>query len=486
MRDIDTRFILLDSRLFFLATMLFRNFLASRRLFGSSTITKDMFNIPGTKITTLPNGLRVASQPMFSEGITVGVWIDAGSRYETAATNGTAHFLEHLAFKGTKKRDRISLEREVENMGAHLNAYTSREQTVYFANIHKGQLKQGVDILADVLQNSTLSPRAIEEERGVILREMEEVEKSMEEVLLDRLHMTSFRDSSLGYTILGPEENIMSIKREHIVNYINDNYTADRMVLVASGPVDHAELVKLASEQFGQMKRSSGQRIVQEKPYFLGSEFVYRNDEMGPTAHIAVGFEGVSWRSPDCITFMLMQQILGGFDKATDKLIPPRLSGNRTVNNIANRGEGFGCADSYKTFNTCYKDTGLFGWYATCDEIAVEHCVGELMWGVTSLSHTVTEEEVQRAKRQLKTALFASMDDPTGVAEDIGRQLLVYNRRLSPAEFVERLDKIDSDEIKRVAWNKLHDAEVTLTAIGPTHGLLTVYDVRRMTSWYRY
>ena len=439
-------------------------------------------------MTTLSNGLRVASQPMFSEGITVGLWIDAGSRYETQATNGTAHFLEHLAFKGTKRRDRLSLEREVENMGAHLNAYTSREQTVYFANVQKGDLKQGVDILADVVQNSTLSPRAIEEERGVILREMEEVEKSMEEVLLDRLHLTSFRDCPLGYTILGPEENILSIKREHIVNYINENYTADRMVLVAAGPVEHAALVKHAEEMFGQLKPSSSSKTapkIEEKPYFLGSEFVYRNDEMGPTAHILVGYEGVPWRSPDCITFMLMQQILGGFDRS-DRLIPPRLSGNRTVKNIMDRGEGVGCADSFKAFNTCYKDTGLFGWYATCDEIAVEHCVGEMMWGVTSLAYTVTEEEVQRAKRQLKTALFASLDDPTGVAEDIGRQLLVYNRRVSPAEFVERLDKIDAEEVKRVAWNKLHDAEITLTAIGPAHGLLTVYDVRRMTNWYRY
>ncbi len=455
----------------------------------SSSITRDTWNVPGTRITTLPNGLRVASQPMFSESITVGVWIDAGSRYETPATNGTAHFLEHLAFKGTKRRDRVALEREVENMGAHLNAYTSREQTVYFANVQKGQLKQGVDILGDVIQNSTLSQRAIEEERGVILREMEEVEKSMEEVLLDRLHSTSFRDSSLGFTILGPEENILSINRQHITEYIKANYTADRMVLVAAGPVDHAQLVKHAQEYFGNLlpRSSQGppQLVVEEKPYFLGSEFVFRNDEMGPTAHLAVAFEGVSWRSPDCITFMLMQQILGQFDRS-DKLIPPRLSGNRTVNNIANRGEGTGCADSYKSFNTCYKDTGLFGWYATCDEIAVEHCVGELMWGVTSMSYSLTEEEVQRAKRQLKTALFASIEDPTGVAEDIGRQLLVYNRRLSPAEFVQRLDKIDVEEVKRVAWNKLHDAEVSLTAIGPTHGLLTVFDVRRMTNWYRY
>ena len=464
-----------------------------KRLFTSQPILQSIpskmldlaQNFAPTQITTLANGLRVASQKTFGDVATVGVWIDAGSRYESAATNGTAHFLEHLAFKGTKRRSRLQLEREIEDIGAHLNAYTSREQTVYFAKVHKGDLKQGVDILGDILNHSTLDPAAIEQERGVIIREMEEIDKTTEEVLLDKLHLACFRDSSLGYTILGPEENIRSIKREHLKSYIEDNYLPERMVLAAAGPVEHAELVKYAQEHFGGMKKGSKSEIVLEKPYFCSSQINHRNDEMGPTAHLCVGYEGVNWRSPDSLTFMVMQQIVGTYNAKNPGIVNPRISANRTINNVANKMD-VGCADSFSAFNTSYKDTGLFGWYAACDEVAVEHCVGELMFGMTSMAYTVTDEEVQRAKRQLLTTVFASMEDSTALAEDMGRQLLVYGRRMTPAEFIYRLDKIDAEEVKRVAWNRLHDANISVIAMGPTHGLLQHYEIRKHTQWFRY
>lgn len=138
----------------------------------------------------------------------VGIWIDAGSRFETERTNGTAHFLEHMAFKGTKKRSQTDLELEVENMGAHLNAYTSREQTVYYAKAFSKDLPKAVDILSDILQNSTLGEAEIERERGVILREMQEVETNLQEVVFDHLHATAYQGTPLGRTILGPTQNI--------------------------------------------------------------------------------------------------------------------------------------------------------------------------------------------------------------------------------------------------------------------------------------
>ena len=442
-------------------------------------------NFSPTQITTLSNGLRVASQQTFGDAVSVGVWIDAGSRYETLETNGAAHFLEHLAFKGTRRRNRVALEREIEGMGAHLNAYTSREQTVYYAKVGKSDLKQGVDILADILTQSTLDPHAIEQERSVILREMEEIEKTPEEVLLDKLHLACFRDSSLGFTILGPEENIKSLKQVHLKDYIQKNYRGDRMVLAAAGPVNHAEFVKYAEEHFGKVARSDGPAPILEKPYFCASQVVHRNDEMGPTAHLCVGYEGVNWRSPDSLVFMVMQQIVGSYNAKSPGLVNPKISANRTINNVANKMD-VGCADSFSAFNTSYKDTGLFGWYAACDEVAVEHCVGELMFGMTSMAYTVTDEEVQRAKRQLLTTVFAGMEDTQSLAEDIGRQLLVYGRRMSPAEFIHRLDKIDAEEVKRVAWNRLHDAEITVIGMGPTHGLLQHYEIRKHTQWFRY
>ncbi|KAF4695145.1 mitochondrial processing peptidase beta subunit [Perkinsus olseni] len=252
-----------------------KGFLNSRTISSMSASLGDaLYNAPPTKVTTLPNGLRVATQHTFTQSATVGVWIDAGSRYETKQTNGTAHFLEHLAFKGTQRRTRIQLEREVEDIGAHLNAYTSREQTVYYAKTRRECVGQGLDILSDILQHSKLERRAIEEERGVILREMEEVNKSLEEVIYDQLHIACFREDPLGYTILGPVENIRSINRDNLVDYISTNYKADRMVVAAAGPVDHEEIVKCAAEKFGNLPKSSEPRRAISKPHFVSSELL--------------------------------------------------------------------------------------------------------------------------------------------------------------------------------------------------------------------
>jgi len=160
----------------------------------------------------------VASEEKDVQTATIAVVIDAGSRNETEKNNGTAHFLEHLAFKGTANRKQHDLELEIENMGGQLNAYTSREHTVYLAKVLKKDVPRAVDILADIVQNSSYPEDRVEAERGTILREMTEVERNYEEAVFDRLHETAYQGTPLGRTILGPEENIRSITRKYVVN----------------------------------------------------------------------------------------------------------------------------------------------------------------------------------------------------------------------------------------------------------------------------
>ncbi|CAE6505632.1 unnamed protein product, partial [Rhizoctonia solani] len=258
---------------------------------------------PLTEISTLSNGLTIATESHpHAQTATVGVWIDAGSRAETDATNGTAHFLEHMAFKGTGRRSQHALELEVENLGAHLNAYTSREQTVYYAKSFRKDVGAAVDIISDILQNSKLETGAIERERDVILREQEEVDKQLEEVVFDHLHAVAYQGQPLGRTILGPKKNILSIKRDDLASYIQNNYTADRMVLVGTGGVDHGELQKLATKHFSNLPVSSNPVALGQKHHpktnFIGSEVRIRDDTMS-TANIAIAVEGVGWRSPD-------------------------------------------------------------------------------------------------------------------------------------------------------------------------------------------
>jgi len=221
--------------------------------------------------------LRVASETVQgSETATVGVWIDAGSRYETAQNNGVAHFLEHLAFKGTEKRTQQALEVEIENMGGHLNAYTSREQTVYFAKVFRQDVGRAVEILSDILLNSKVDPAAVERERDVILREMSEINKQHEELVLDHLHATAFQGTGLGRTILGPEENIRSLQRSDLLDYIQQHYTAPRMVIAGAGAVDHAELCDLAGKHFGSLPTSSsgGLDTAMDPAIFTGSDYL--------------------------------------------------------------------------------------------------------------------------------------------------------------------------------------------------------------------
>ncbi|CAG9480802.1 mitochondrial-processing peptidase subunit beta, putative [Plasmodium vivax] len=463
---------------------------ALRRYGSLKGLPQEVLNQPGTRVSELPNKLKIATVKSSCEVPTIGIWVSSGSKYESKQNNGVAHFLEHMIFKGTKKRSRIQLEKEIENMGAHLNAYTAREQTSYYCRCFKGDVKWCIELLSDILSNSIFDEDLIEMEKHVILREMEEVEKSKDEVIFDKLHMTAFRDHALGYTILGPIENIKNMNRQSIINYIHTNYTSDRMVLCAVGDVEHEEIVKLAEQHFSHLKpqsshTTSASNLDAVKPYFCGSEIIVRDDDSGPSAHVAVAFEGVDWKSPDSITFMLMQCIIGTYKKSEEGILPGKLSANRTVNNICNKMT-VGCADYFSAFNTCYNNTGLFGFYVQCDELAVEHALGELMFGVTSLSYSITDEEVELAKIQLKTQLINMFESSSTLAEEVSRQILVYGRNIPLAEFLLRLDKIDTEEVKRVAWKYLHDREIAVAAMGALHGMPQYYDLRQKTFWLRY
>ncbi|KAI1539081.1 mitochondrial-processing peptidase subunit beta [Pyrenophora tritici-repentis] len=402
-----------------------------------------------TESTTLGNGFTIATEHSpWAQTSTVGVWIDAGSRAETDETNGTAHFLEHLAFKGTQKRTQQQLELEIENMGGHLNAYTSRENTVYYAKAFNNDVPAAVDILSDILQNSKLEAQAIERERDVILREQEEVDKQLEEVVFDHLHATAFQGQPLGRTILGPKENIQSIQRADLENYIKTNYTADRMVLVGAGGIPHEQLVELAEKYFANLPAEpqdySAKSLAAEqkqKPDFIGSEVRLRDDTMG-TANIAIAVEGVSWSDPDYFTALVTQAIVAS---------PPA---TRTLGN-------------------------LWGIYLTSSNLTqLDDLVHFTLREWTRLSMNVTSAEVERAKAQLKASLLLALDGTTAVAEDIGRQIVTTGRRLAPEEIERVVGRISEKDVMQFARNRLWDKDVAVSAVGQIEGLLDYNRIR--------
>lgn len=423
---------------------------------------------PTYQTSILPNGLTVASESMpGTRTATVGVWINAGSRADNPKSSGTAHFLEHLAFKGTKRRTQPNLELEIENIGSQINAYTSRENTVYYTKCLATDLKQNVDILSDLLTNSKLDQRAIENERHVILQESDEVDKMYDEVVFDHLHAVAFKKQDLGRTILGPRKMIKTINREDLVNYITTNYKGDRMALVGVGCVNHDELVELGNKYFGNIIKSDKpfNQNGDVMPVFYGDEIRIQDDLM-PTTHVALAVEGVSWSAPDFFVASVANGIVGTWDRSigTGSSSPSPLAVT-----AATGGEGkTPIANSYMAYTTSYADTGLLGVYFTADKNAdLKLLVSAIQkeWGRLSKGD-ISEEEVERSKSQLKASLLLALDDSTAIAEDIGRQVVNTGFRLSPDDVFERVESITKEDVVNWANYRLKDRPIALAAVG--------------------
>lgn len=436
-----------------------------------------MANIPPTRLSVLDSKMRVASEDSGGPTATVGVWIDTGSRYETDETNGVAHFLEHMAFKGTNKRSQTDLELEIENMGAHLNAYTSREQTVYYAKCFKEDVPRMVEILSDIIQNSKLGEDEIERERRVILREMEEVEGNMQEVIFDHLHTTAFQGASLSNTILGPTKNVMSLSKKDMERYISMHYTPDRMVLAGAGGVDHNQLAELAQKHFKPSNQATGDVAFAPPARYTGSEMKVREDNM-PLAHCALAVKGCSWTDPDCLTMMVATNILGQWDRAAG-------FGTSTGVSMAQKCAETGLMNSYMAFHTCYRDTGLWGVYYVADRFNLMDASYIIQHEWMNLCETVTDIEVERAKNQLRTQMLLNMDSTTQVCEDIGRSVLVYGRRIPFHELDKRISEINANDLRYVCSKYIYDKDPVHVGVGPTEGMADLHLVCNRMSWLR-
>uniref|UniRef100_A0A673CLD4 Mitochondrial-processing peptidase subunit beta n=1 Tax=Sphaeramia orbicularis TaxID=375764 RepID=A0A673CLD4_9TELE len=450
-------------------------------------------NVPETKVTALENGLRVASEDSGLPTCTVGLWIDAGSRYENQRNNGTAHFLEHMAFKGTRKRSQLDLELEIENMGAHLNAYTSREQTVYYAKAFSKDLPRAVEILADIIQNSMLGEAEIERERGVILREMQEVETNLQEVVFDYLHATAYQSTALGRTILGPTENIKTINRGDLVEYITTHYKGPRIVLAAAGGVSHDELIDLAKYHFGKLPgRYEGEAPALPLCNFTGSEVsrssVSHEHTLCHSGSLSVNNDfstltvslrsAVGWSHPDTIPLMVANTLIGNWDRSFG-------GGVNLSSKLAQMACQGNLCHSFQSFNTCYTDTGLWGLYMVCEPGTINDMMYFTQMEWMSLCTSVTESEVVRAKNLLKTNMLLHLDGSTPICEDIGRQMLCYSRRIPLHELEARIDAIDAKTIKEVCTKYIYNKAPAIAAVGPIEQLPDYNQIRSGMFWMK-
>ncbi|KAM5292807.1 cytochrome b-c1 complex subunit 1, mitochondrial [Ctenodactylus gundi] len=447
---------------------------------GAATFAQALQSVPETQVSLLDNGLRVASEQSSHPTCTVGVWIDVGSRYETEKNNGAGYFVEHLAFKGTKSRPGSALEKEVESMGAHLNAYSTREHTAYYIKALSKDLPKVVELLADIVQNCSLEDSQIEKERDVILREMQENDASMRDVVFDYLHATAFQGTPLAQAVEGPSDNIRKLTRADLTDYLSRHYKAPRMVLAAAGGVEHRHLLDLAQKHFSSVSTVYPEDTVPTVTpcRFTGSEVRHRDDAL-PLAHVAIAVEGPGWASPDNVALQVANAIIGHYDCTYGGGV--HLSSPLASVAVANK-----LCQSFQTFNICYAETGLLGAHFVCDRMSVDDMMFFLQGQWMRLCTSATESEVTRGKNILRNALISHLDGTTPVCEDIGRSLLTYGRRIPLAEWESRIAEVDAHVIREVCSKYFYDQCPAVAGFGPIEQLTDYNRIRSGMFWLRF
>jgi predicted Zn-dependent peptidase len=408
-----------------------------------------------TKITTLDNGLRVATVAMPSvQTASVGVWVDAGARHERPEVNGVAHMLEHMAFKGTERRSARVIAEEIENVGGQLNAYTSRENTAYYARVLADDLPLATDIIADILQHSTFEPEELERERGVILQEIGQTLDTPDDLIFDLFQETAFPEQSLGRSILGPAEIVQAMSRDELTGYMAEHYAPERLVLSAAGKVDHDQLVDLGAKLFQTLPGASTAGATVEAGSYASGDL--RKERELEQVHLILGLPAFSYHDDDFYALQIFSAMLGGG------------MSSRLFQEVR---EKRGLAYSVFSFAACYKDTGIFSIYAGTGEEQTPELVPVLCDEILSLMNQARDEELSRAKAQLKASMMMGLESCFAQSEDIARQLLIFGRRIPQEETIAEIDAVDAKAIKRVGERLIEGARPTLAAIGPVSKL---------------
>lgn len=412
--------------------------------------------------TRLGNGVTVVTETMAHlESVALGVWVKSGSRDETAEEHGIAHLLEHMAFKGTRKRSARQIAEEIENVGGEVNAATSTETTSYYARVLKDDVPLAIDILHDILTDSVFDNDELTREKHVILQEIGAANDTPDDVVYDKFTEAAFRDQTIGRPILGTPETVQSFTPDQIRAYLARHYTGDRIVVVAAGAVNHDVFVKLVDERFGQSIQPTGTQIrAIPNAIYTGGDYRETRDLMD--AQVLIGFEGRAYQVRDFYCSQLLANILGGG------------MSSRLFQEVR---EKRGLCYSVYAFHWGFSDSGLFGVHAATGAEDLAELIPVIMGELVKAADGVEEQEINRSRAQVRSSLLMAQESPAARASQIARQMLLFGRPVSNVELMERLANITPQRLSELAGRLFFDTPITVSAIGPVGQLLSRADM---------
>jgi predicted Zn-dependent peptidase len=378
----------------------------------------------------------------------VGVWITAGGRHERVEQNGIAHFLEHMAFKGTERRSALQIAEAIEDVGGYINAYTSREMTAYYARVLTEDVPLALDVIADIVLNPVFDPREIEVERHVILQEIGQALDTPDDIIFDWLQEAAYPDQPMGRTILGPTERVRGFSRDDLKRFVGEHYGPDQMILAAAGAVDHDRIVALAGALFGGLKSLT--RPGQEPAAFSGGE--RRVDKQLEQVHFALAFEAPGYREDAVYTAQVLSTALGGG------------MSSRLFQKIR---EERGLCYSIFSQAGAYADTGLFTIYAGTSAEEVGELAGLTIDELKRSAEDMSEAEVARARAQMKAGMLMGLESPSSRAERLARLLAIWGRVPDVEEAVAKIDAVTVEAVRAHAVDMIEAGRTALALYGP-------------------
>lgn len=405
--------------------------------------------------TVLGNGLRVVTECIpHVRSVSIGVWTNVGSRDEDQSQNGISHFLEHMVFKGTKKRSVRDIAQSLESIGGYLNAFTTKEQTCFYARVLDEYVIKAMDVLSDIILNSTFRKEELEKEKLVVIEELRNAEDDPEDIIHDYFEKALFPRHSLGYPIIGTETNLRRFQRDDLRQHVQQYYHPSQMVIAAAGNIDHDRLVAVAAKYFGSLKLTapSAKRIAGPQRAPRGTfEEIQRPINQ---AHICMGTIAYGMKHRDRYPLIVLNALLG--EGMSSRLY-------QTVR------ERHGLAYAVYSYVTLLSDTGIFGTYLGTDKKNIDNAMSLVRTELSRLTQKcVSMAELSRTKAQIKGTLMLGLENMSSRMIRLGSAELYLESYVSLDSILRKIEAVTPEAIQRVAGDLFDESVFSTVIIRPS------------------
>lgn len=406
--------------------------------------------------TVLPNGLIVLTERMdHLRSVAMGVWIKSGSRCEPAETNGISHFVEHMLFKGTRSRSAQSIAREMDAIGGNLDAFTGKETICFNVKSLADHVPVALDVLTDLVLNPVFAPPDIERERGVILEEIK-IDEDNPDVLVQELFTQSFwKGHPLGWPILGTSETVGRLSQQHLFDYHGGRFHGGNMIFSAAGHLEHDEFVDAVAEKFS--KLSLGEPLTELSAPEPSARIVLRNKKALEQVQICMGVPAPPITDENRYSALVLNTVLGGG------------MSSRLFQTIR---EERGMAYSIYSDLSPYRDTGTLCIYAGTSAGKALDVVDLVLAEFRSLKETpLSEEELKRAKDQLKGNILLGLESSSSRMANLARQEMYFHKFFTVEELIARIDAVDAAKVQAMAQRLFDPDKIAVTLLGRLNGI---------------